>query len=119
MTDRNRPASKPSSTQDVTDFEPLGNSDEITVGIVMVPPRGAPHGWGHTASGACVQFTNSREAMLQLYHRLREAGRTTPVTPLVIDAHEIADIRTISRGECPIHVLPEIAPGTAVAFAPY
>lgn len=92
---------------------------DITVSIVMVPPAGAAKAWGHDESGACIQFTGSKDAMLRLYRRLREAGRAVPPAPLVVNTDSFQDPTEIARSECPIHVLPEIAPGSAIAFAPY
>jgi len=57
--------------------------------------------------------------MLTLYHRLRIAGRETPPSSVIVDAAGFENIQELPRSECPIHVLPEIAPGSAVAFAPY
>lgn len=108
-----------SSTQEVTPFEPFGKPVQITVSIVMVPPQGESKAWGHTEKGACVEFTGTRQSMLNLYQWLRSAGRDTPPASVVVSAADWQDLHEISRGECPIHVLPEIEPGSAIAFAPY
>lgn len=119
MSDVDPKLARPTSTKGVTAFEPLGKRSGITVSIVMVPPRGTPKAWGHTESGACVEFTNARDAMLSLYHRLRMAGRESPPSAVIVDPEDFQNIQEIPRTECPIHVLPEIAPGSAIAFAPY
>lgn len=91
----------------------------LTVNVVMVPPRGEGRGYGHLRDGLCVEFTAARKTMLQLFHRLREAGKQPSAPALEIDAAGVNGVRRIERSECPIHMLPEIPPGTAVAFAPY
>lgn len=91
----------------------------VVVSLVMVPPHAAPLAWGHMTAGTCVQFTGTREAMLALFHRLRDAGRQTPPSQLVVDSAEWQDVTEIPRGDCPIHRLPEIEAGSEVAFAPY
>jgi hypothetical protein len=66
-----------------------------------------------------VQFTSDATAMLRLFRRLCAAGRHVPPPSVVVDAAECKDLHAIEPNACPIHMLPEIAPGSAVAFAPY
>lgn len=91
----------------------------IVVNLVMVQPNGKGTGFGHTESGRCVRFTNDTKAMIALFHELRAAGRESATAPVVADASALQNVESIERDECPIHSLPEIPPGSAVAFAPY
>lgn len=94
-------------------------SSEIVVSVVTVPPRGNPKAYGHTHAGACVEFTNTAGPMLALFHRLRNAGRDERPRAVIVNADEWEDVREILPAECPVHALPEIAPGSEVPFAPY
>jgi len=58
------------------------------VSLVMVPPGRQGKGWGHTGTGACVEFSHSRETMLRLYHRLRIAGRQSPAEAVTVDGSD-------------------------------
>ncbi|HEV7180737.1 MAG TPA: hypothetical protein VGN11_12765 [Candidatus Baltobacteraceae bacterium] len=109
------------SSQGFVPFASMGAEPQqtIVVNVVMVPPAGTGTAYGHTESDVCVQFTNATKAMLALFHELRAAGREVPPRTVSVDAGEWKDVRAIDRAECPIHMLPEIPPGSAVAFAPY
>jgi hypothetical protein len=107
------------TTRDNVPFDRLdGAASAIAVSLVLVPPRGDGRAWGHTKTGGCVEFTQAREAMLRLFHQLRAAGRISPPPTVEVDGIEW-EVRPIERGECPVHSLPEVADGAAVAFAPY
>jgi len=91
---------------------------QIVVGMVLVPPGNAGTAWGHTEAGACVAFSGTRDAMLALFHRLRNAGKQTPPEPVTVDGADW-EVAAIERDDCPIHALPEIEEGSRIAFAPY
>lgn len=109
-----------SSIHGETAFTPMGEREEkVTVAVVMVPPAGDGKAWGHTESGTCVEFTGEKASLIALFHDLRAAGRRQPALPVIVDAAVWRNVRTIERTECPIHALPHIEEGSAVAFAPY
>lgn len=93
--------------------------DRIEIQIVVVPPHGESVAYGHDEWGNCVAVRGDRQAMLGLYHRLREAGRAAHPAKLYLTPDERWAASAIDRGSCPTHLLPEIPAGSAVAWAPY
>lgn len=85
----------------------------------MVPPAGPGVAYGHDEGGACVRVEGARDAMLELYRRLRDAGKAERPRKVHIQEHLFPQISRIETAECPTHLLPA-APGDAiVAWAPY
>lgn len=99
----------------MNDFE----RGSITVSLVMVSPKGVATAWGHSESGACVEFSSDTAAMIQLFHTLRNSSRDTAHHPVVVDAAEYCGVHEIPPSQCPLHMLPDIPPDSIVAFSPY
>ena len=108
-----------SSSQGSVPFAGLDSPGRITVNLVIVQPNGRGEGFGHTQSGKCVRFHGETKEMIALFHELRAAGRAPGAAPVVVNATAWKGVNGIDAADCPIHSLPEIPSGSAVAFAPY
>jgi hypothetical protein len=97
----------------------LSARGSIEIQIVVVPPNGKAVAYGHDVRGNCVSVYGERPAMLELFHRLRAAGRMSPAPKVQLNTDDGTVIALLERGTCPIHMLPEIPDGSSVAWAPY
>jgi len=93
--------------------------ERIEIQAVVVPPSGESVAYGHDERGNCVTVHGERGLMLDLYHRLRQEGRSAKPGKVYVTMDPAWAASTIDRGICPTHMLSEIPEGTAVAWAPY
>ena len=94
-------------------------SGQIEIQIVVVPPNKPGEAYGHDEVGNCLVVRSETDLMLDLFHRLREAGRGASPAKVFLTADDRLSITSIERTACPLHALPEIPEGSAVPWAPY